>query len=214
LLRQEQDIVTEFEGGNRDITTDTTLKMVYGENNLITFAQASMDAGVAMQIVAENVGDTIRYMGEIKMTGFAADMMDAAGEKGKKQAQKKVMDIVFNKETEMYEACEKQRGGIYKKLIIDKEGRTLESIITMKDEMIRHEKFSYEGQELVGSELITGEPAEVVLNAAGQKVSETTYRGIFMYEYDEKGNLSKKIELDPRSKDLTYLTKYTYYYGK
>jgi hypothetical protein len=209
--------VMEYEKGNKDITTDTTLVLIYGENNLIESAQFSMGIGMAMQVKSVSVGDTLRYFGEMKMTGFMAEMMEERmdeGKKSRKRRKKTLMDVIYNKDTDNFEAFEKKRGGVISKQIIDKAGRTVEKIVTLKEEVISHEKYTYKDLELLSIEVVKGPESEIEYNNAGQKISEQTYKGLIKYEYDDKGNLIKEIFFNPYNLEFESLTLHTIYYRK
>ncbi len=199
--------VMEYEQGNTDIVTDTTMRMTYGENNLVESAQFSMAIGMAMKVESENVGDTIQYMGEMLMTGMMAEQMP-----GKKKMTKKLMDLVINSETGNYEAVEKQRGGTLVKQIIDPSGKTIEKITSSGDEIMGHEKYGYTHGTLSSLEVVVGEEAEVEFNAAGQKISEKTIRGLHKFEYDEKGNLVQQVSLNPYSLEFQEMVVHKIYY--
>jgi YD repeat-containing protein len=200
----------EYEGGNKDIITDTTLIINYGDNNLIESAQFSLDVGMAMKIETEKVEDTLRYQGEMKMTGLMAKSMP-----GKKKMKKNIMDVIFNKETKTYEAFEKRRGGVIIKQVIDKTGNTVEKVVSVGDNIRSHEKYGYKDRVLNSIEVVKGDDEpEVVYNASGQKVSEQTRRGMVKYEYDDKGNLVQEISINPYSLGLEELTVHKIYYRK
>jgi len=194
----------EYERGNEEIYTDTLMQRVYGENNLVESIKVFMEMGMTMNIESENVGDTLRYLGEMKMSGMLADKMSEAMPPPPPGARKHVMDVMLNKETGNYEAIEKKRGGMTMKQIIDQSGKTIESILSSKDGIVKHEKFTYQNNELTAVELLKGESGneEAELNDKGQIISQQTRYGRTMYEYDEKGNCVKEVLLDPYNEEF------------
>lgn len=196
----------EYEQGNKEIKTDTVVQLAYGENNLISSGTFNMDAGLLMKVNTEQVGDTIRYFGEMVVSGPMAEMMGGQSEKGK------LMDVTYNKETGNYEAIEIKRGGAISKEIIDKSGATIEKIMSMNDKVISHEKYKYKNGVMSGTEVLIGEDPEVTFNDAGQKITEQASFSLIHFKYDDKGNLIEEIKMDPYSLEFEELTVYDIFY--
>lgn len=209
--------VMEYEAGNKEITTDTTLSIVYNDNNLVESGYFGSEFGLASEIESETKGDTIFYFSKMSMGDVMAEMLKdlKPNDIGIEEIDREpVMIAVYDKSTGNYKCYEKDSYKNEVQQTVDNFGNVVEKITLFREEVVRHEKFRYKDGVLNNVEVLAGESTGLEYNDLGQKISETTDYNTIKFIYDKDGNLKYQEFLNPYSLELDEVTVHKIYQSK